>query len=237
MITLQDRPTVSLREEPPAIASLPSVQEGELVNAATHGIGLVLSIVGTAVLIARANAQGDAWHVAGCSVFAATLIAMYTASTLSHSLSRTRLRRLSRSLDQGSIYLLIAGTYTPFALSYLRTGWCLPFFGLMWIVALWGCVSKILFSHRVEAVAVWDYLLLAWVPIVASYWLLEWVPAVAFWWMLTGGLYYTVGTVFLAYDDRHPYFHAIWHLFVIAGSACHFFVILLFVASSPACLA
>lgn len=170
----------------------------------------------------------------GCTIFALTLIAVYAASTLSHAPLGPRLRHVLRRLDQGSIYLLIAGTCMPFALTYLRSGWWFLFFGLMWAVALCGFVSKTLFSHRVEAVAIWSYILLGWMPIVVLPWLREAIPATALWWMFIGGLCYTGGTLFLVGDKRHPLFHAIWHVFVIAGSTCHFMTILFFVADPAA---
>jgi hemolysin III len=230
---LQERLETNAREEPPSRSPRPVVQTQELVNAVTHGIGLLLSIVGVIVLIVRSYSQGDAYRVAGCTVFAMTLIAVYAASTLSHTPQRPRLRHLCRSLDQGAIYLLIVGTCMPFALTYLRTGWWFLFFGLMWIVALCGFVSKILFWHRVEGVAIWSYVLLGWMPIATVPSLMGAVPAAALWWMLIGGLCYTCGTLFLVFDNRHPLFHGVWHVFVIAGSTCHFMTILLFVADSP----
>jgi hemolysin III len=121
----------------------------------------------------------------------------------------------------------------PFALTYLRTGWWCVFFGLMWTVALWGFVSKILFSHRVESVAVWIYVLLGWMPILTVPALVKAIPATPLWWMLIGGLFYTCGTLFLVRDNKYPFFHAIWHLFVIAGSVCHFLAILFFVGNLP----
>ena len=120
----------------------------------------------------------------------------------------------------------------PFALVYLRTGWWFLFFGVMWTVALCGFVSKILFSHRVDAVAIWIYVLLGWMPIVTVPWLIGVIPAAALWWMLVGGLCYTCGTLFLFYDNRYPLFHGVWHMFVIAGSTCHFLTILFFVGGS-----
>lgn len=208
-------------------------QAVELVNAVTHGIGLVLSVVGAVVLIARSYSQGDAYLVVGCTVFSITLIAVYAASTLSHAPLGPRLRHLFRRLDQGSIYLLIVGTCMPFALVYLRTGWWFVFFGVMWTLALCGVVSKTLFSHRVDAVAIWIYVLLGWMPIATVPSLMEVIPAAALWWTLVGGLFYTCGTLFLAYDDRYPLFHGVWHMFVIAGSTCHFLTIFFFVGDSP----
>jgi hemolysin III len=120
----------------------------------------------------------------------------------------------------------------PFAVTYLRTGWWFLFFGLMWTMALCGFVSKTLFSHKVEAVAIWSHLLLAWMPVATVPWLVEAVPAAALWWMLVGGLCYTCGTLFMVYDNRYSLFHGVWHMFVIAGSTCHFLTILFFVVDS-----
>jgi len=233
MMMLHERVGINAQEEPPRLPPVPVSPAEEVVNAVTHGIGVVLSIVGGIVLIARSHSQGDAHLVAGCTIFSTTLIAVYAASTLSHLPLGSRLRHLFRRLDQGSIYLLIVGTGMPFALVYLRTGWWFLFFGVMWTVALCGFVSKILFSHRVDAVTVWLYLLLGWMPIVTVPSLLKVVPAAALWWMLVGGLCYTFGTLFLAYDEKYPFFHGVWHLFVIAGSTCHYLTILFFVVGSP----
>jgi hemolysin III len=231
MLTLEDRPIARVREQRPAISVTLEIPREELANAFTHGIGLVLSIAGGIALIARASSHVDAWRVAGCSVFAVTLIGMYAASTLSHCFSESRHRRLTRSLDQASIYLLIVGTYTAFGLSYLRTEAWLLMLGVMWIVALYLCVSKVVLMRRVEKVRVWSYLFLAWPAIAASPWMLELVPAAAFWSMFAGGVCYTAGTLFLAHDDRHRYFHATWHVFVMVASACHYATIFWFVAS------
>jgi len=221
---------MSNQEESADLTPVLLSQAEELLNAVTHGIGLVLSIAGAVVLVACARSQGDAWRVAGCSVYATTLVAVYASSTLSHIALKPKLKRLFRTLDQGFIYLLIAGSFTPFALAYLRTGWWWLLFGLIWAVALFGFFGKILFAHRVEAVSVASYVLLGWMPIIAVMALIELVPAVALWWMLIGGVCYTAGTAFLIHDTKVLHFHAIWHMFVVAGSACHFFSILFFVA-------
>jgi hemolysin III len=205
----------------------------ELAHAVTHGIGLLLSIVGGVILIVRVLAEGNVWRIVGCSIFAAALIAVYAASTLSHSVTKPRFKRLFRTLDQGFIYLLIVGTFTPLALEYLRGSWWWLLLAGMWIVALVGFVSKILFSHRVDAVTIWSYVLLGWLPILPGRAYLELVPSAALWWVLAGGLCYTLGTVFLVLDVRRLHFHAIWHLSVLAGSICHFVAIFLFVASAP----
>ncbi len=209
---------------------MPSSSVEEFVNRITHGAGLVLSIVGAIVLVVCAASLGDAWRVVGCSVYAMALIAVYTASTLSHSFSSSRMRHLFRILDQGLIYLLIAATYTPFALAFLRHGWWWLLLGLIWTIAIFGFLSKVLFAHRVEAVSIWIYLLLGWMPCIAGWPLIEAVPASGLWWIVIGGLCYTIGTVFLIFDEKVFHFHAVWHLCVIAGSTCHFLAILFFVA-------
>jgi hemolysin III len=175
----------------------------------------------------------DPWRVAGCSVFALTLVAVYGASTLSHGIVEPWLKRFFRILDQGFIYLLIAGTYTPFALEYLRSGWWWLVFALMWVVAVGGLISKILFSHRVDAVTTWTYLALGWIPIVFTPGYVNLVPTAALWWVAIGGLCYTIGTVFLVVDYRRLHFHGIWHVWVMAGSGCHYCAVFLFVACAP----
>ena len=204
-------------------------REDELIHAVTHGAGLALSVVGGITLLFFALASGDAWRVAGCSIFSMTLVAVYAFSTLSHSSFKPDLIHLFRRLDQGSIYLLIVGTFTPFALVYLRTGGWWWVLAVMWALALSGCFCKIFFPHRINGVAVWTYLLLGWMPIITAKPLLECLPAAALWWVLIGGLCYTFGTVFLVCNNKRFRFHAIWHMFVIAGSTCHFFTILFFV--------
>lgn len=205
----------------------------EAANSLTHGLGLVLSLAGSAVLLVRLIAQPDAWRLLGCGIFALALVAVYAASTLSHAVSHPEWRRTFRILDQSCIYLLIVGTYTPFALEYLRSGWWWLFLGLMWTAALVGFVSKSLLRHRIDAVTTWSYVLLGWLPILPAWIYVQYVPAGALAWILIGGLCYTLGTVFLVLDYRRLHFHAIWHLLVMSGSACHFYGVFLFVACAP----
>jgi hemolysin III len=202
----------------------------EVANSATHGIGLILSLVGSSILLRRVLSHSDLWAQIGCGIFAAALVAVYAASTLSHAMPRPAWRRAFRILDQSCIYLLIAGTYTPFALEYLRFGWWWLFTLLMWSFALVGFLSKLLFVHRIDAVTIWSYVLLGWLPIIPAWVYLGLVPWGALTWILVGGLCYTAGTVFLVLDNRRFHFHAIWHLFVIAGSVCHYCAVFLFVA-------
>lgn len=202
----------------------------ELANAVTHGIGLVLSVLGALVMVAIVLRRGDDWRMVGCAVYLASLVAVYAMSTLSHSVKSPQWRERFRALDQGTIYLLIAATYTPFSLAYLRTGPWWLLLGAIWAVALFGFLSKVVFAYRVDSVSVWTYMVLGWMPTVSVPAILPQMPMAAFWGMLLGGLCYSIGTVFLVCDRKVPHFHALWHLFVIAGSVCHFVVILLFVA-------
>jgi hemolysin III len=202
----------------------------ERLNTITHGFGFLLSVVGAAVMLHYVITHGDLWRCTGCGVYAATLVGLYASSTLSHSASHPDHKRRFRMLDQAFIYLLIVGTFTPFALVYLRTGWWLAFLTLYWAIGLFGFFSKLILGHRVDCVAVWIYLFLGWMPIVAAVPLIGMVPAVPLWWMLFGGICYSAGTLFLMNDHRMKHFHAVWHVFVIAGSAFHFFAILHYVA-------
>lgn len=217
---------VDIQEAAAALPFAPPFHLEEFVNAAIHAIGLVLSIAGACVLIAQSWSHGNTYSIVGCTVFALTLVAVYAASTASHSPTTPQMRQFLRSLDQAVIYLLIAGSYTPFVLVYLSPGWGMLPFGLMWTAALWGFVSKVLFRKSVDVVTLWSYLLLGWMPMLMLPPLLAAVPAIALWWMLIGGLCYTCGTLFLVLDTKYPLFHAVWHVLVMAGSAFHFVTIL-----------
>jgi len=201
----------------------------ERVNAITHGVGFVLAVIGALVMAYLMFKRGDVWIEAGCAIYLASLVCVYAMSTLSHGDWPARQKSMFRRLDQAFIYLLIAGTYTPFSLAYLRSGWWWALLGMIWLVAIVGFVSKLLFAHRVEAVSLISYVMLGWMPILAAPALMTTLPFGAFAWMLIGGACYTVGTLFLRYDERVRHFHAAWHLCVIAGSTCHFLGILFFV--------
>jgi hemolysin III len=199
----------------------------EFVNCVTHGVGLILSVLG-AVVMAAVLGDGDSWRTAGCGIYLASMIAMYAMSTLSHTFQSPRLRSLFRALDQGVIYLLIAGTYTPFAMAYLSGAWLLLLVAC-WAVALWGLFSKVLFAYRVESVSMWPCILLGALPFASLPPLLSVVSVSALWWMILGVACYVLGLVFWVNDHRVRHFHAAWHLLVIAGSSFHFMGILLFV--------
>jgi hemolysin III len=204
----------------------------ELVNALTHGLGFAMAVVGGLLMVASVVANGDAWRIAGCGVFVASLLAVYAASTLSHSATNLRWKAFFRRLDQGVIYLLIVGTYTPFGLTYWRTpmGWLL--LGALWTVAVLGFFSKIFLGHRVHSISMWSYITLGWLPILSVPSMAQSLPLAIGGWMLVGGLCYTVGTLFLVFDTRVRHFHAVWHLMVIAGSICHFLCIFSAVAQA-----
>jgi hemolysin III len=206
-----------------------------LANAITHGVGAVLAIAGAVYLIV-ASTRGSAWVIVSCSVFAGTLVLVYLCSTLYHSLVRTRARPVLQILDHSSIYLLIAGTYTPFTLVTLRgpLGWWV--FGVEWALAVAGVLSKCLAmerfkSGRLAIVSALVYLLQGWLIIIAARPVLRVVGGHCAAWLVAGGLAYTLGIVFFALDSRR-YFHAAWHIFVLAGSIAHYFAILFYIVPS-----
>ncbi len=202
----------------------------ELANSVTHGIGLGLSLVGAAAILILAARHGDPIHFIGCAIYAFTVVAVYAASTLSHVYEDTDWRHTFRALDQAFIYLSIVGTYTPLALTYLHGGWLWALFALMWGVALLGFLSKTIWRHRVEGVSLIAYLVLGWLPGFALPTAWERFPGSAFALFAWGGVSYTLGMIFLMCDRKFPFFHALWHLFVITGTVLHFLVILLYVA-------
>ncbi len=196
----------------------------ERSNTATHAVGLLLSLIGAIFILRCVLLHGEVWRWLSGGVYAASLVGVYASSTLSHSASQPIAKHFFRRLDQAFIYLLIVGSYSPFALAYLRSnGWWMLFLGLLWTVALFGFYSKIALAHRVDAVAVWIYLILGWAPVVSAGPILHLAPVLSLYCMAIGGVCYTLGTVFLVNDQRAPYFHAVWHLFVIAGSTFHFY--------------
>ena len=200
----------------------------ELANTATHGVGLGLSIAGLAILVVLATKFGTTRHIIACSVYGATLVLLYLASTLYHSVHHLRLKRVFELLDHSAIYLLIAGTYTPFTLVTLRGAWGWWLFGIIWSLAILGIVYKWFFLGRFKVLSVVIYLGMGWLCVVAIKPLMSAMPASGLYWLFGGGLAYTVGVVFFAWKSI-PHHHAIWHLFVMIGSLCHFFSVMFFV--------
>jgi hemolysin III len=203
----------------------------EIANCVTHGFGLVLSLAGFAALVLLAWANGDAMHVASLSVYGASLVALYAASTLYHSARRPRAKQFLQVLDHCGIYLLIAGTYTPFTLLMLRGGWGWTLFGLAWGIAVAGILFRLVFGTRYRGVAVASYVALGWLCVVAIKPMLTLIPAGALAWLVAGGVAYTSGVFFFA-SKRVRHAHAIWHLFVLCGSVCHYLAVLLYVIPS-----
>jgi len=197
----------------------------EIANSLSHGLGFVVAGIGIPFLLAAAAKHGGAETIAGASVFGATMLLLYLASTLYHALSRTGARRVLRTLDHSAIYLLIAGTYTPFTLGVLRgpRGWAL--FGLVWGIALVGVILKAVGGVRFTALSTSVYLAMGWLVLVAIRPLWLHVPTAGLGWLLTGGIAYTAGVPFYA-ASRLRYAHFVWHLFVVAGTVCHFFAVL-----------
>jgi hemolysin III len=213
-------------------ASTPPVAETEKpwyaeewLNQITHGFGLVLSVLGAISLGVVAAQTQEVWRVRGVVIYGTTLVALYAASTLSHSfVLRPRLRHFFRMLDQVCIFFLIAGTYTPISLVYLREGWTGWIVVALWTMALAGALFRICFSY-LESISSMVYVVLAWLPVMALPKILGRVPNEVLIWVLAGGLLYMAGTAFLARDQQYRYFHAVWHLFVVAAGACHYFAI------------
>jgi hemolysin III len=200
----------------------------ESINALTHGLGAVLSLAGLVVLVVMAGRYGDAWHIVSCTIYGVTMVLLFSSSTLYHSFRSERVKHIFRIIDHASIYLLIAGTYTPFVLVSLRGGWGWSLFGVVWGLALAGIVFQIFFVSRFRLLQTLIYLAMGWLAVIAIKPLLTSVPLPGLIWLLAGGLSYTVGALFYLWKKLH-YHHAVWHLFVLAGSVCHYFAILFYV--------
>jgi hemolysin III len=212
-----------------AVAEGPRYTVGEeIANSVSHGVGVALAIAGLAVLVAFASLRGTVWDIVGVSVFAATMILMYTASTIYHAIPLLRAKRVLRILDHSGIFLAIAGTYTPFALSNLRGPWGWSLLGVVWTLAVSGIVFKALAIGRLRTLSVGLYVVMGWLVIVAARPLLAHVAPGGIALLVAGGIAYTGGVGFYA-ARRLPYGHLLWHLCVLAGSALHYFAVLLFV--------
>ncbi len=200
----------------------------EVAHAITHGIGLLLSIAALVILVVFASLRGDAWHVVSVSIYGTTLILLYAASTVYHALRPSRAKEVLRLLDHAAIYLLIAGTYTPFTLVNLRGAWGWSLFGVVWGLAALGVVFETVATQRWRTLSVVLYVGLGWLVAIAVKPLLNAVETGGLILIALGGLAYTGGIVFYRWREL-PYNHAVWHVFVLVGSACHFFAILFYV--------
>jgi hemolysin III len=202
---------------------------GERFNSVSHLIGAVLALAGMPVLIVIAARQGDSWKIVSFSVYGACLFSLYASSTLYHSL-RHRAKAVFRRLDHLAIYLLIAGTYTPFALVTLRGAWGWSLFGAIWGLAAAGMTLEFRPRRGARILPVVIYVLMGWLVLIALKPLLQALPWAGFVWLLLGGLFYTFGIIFYGLDVRLRHAHGVWHLFVLAGSISHYLAILLYVA-------
>ncbi|MDH5471719.1 MAG: hemolysin III family protein [Gammaproteobacteria bacterium] len=201
--------------------------QGEWFNSITHLLGAVAALAGCAVLVVFASLQGDPWKIVSFSVYGSTLFLLYLFSVLYHSL-RGDVKNIFRRLDHLAIYLLIAGTYTPFTLVTLNGSWGWSIFAAVWGLALVGMVIEFI-PQKKRIIPVIIYLVMGWICLVALKPLLAALPMAGFWWLLAGGLFYTFGVIFYVFDKKVVHFHGIWHLFVLAGSACHYFSVLWYV--------
>jgi hemolysin III len=199
----------------------------EIANWVTHGFGLVLSIATLTLLIVFSSLRGDTWHVVSFTVFGLTLLALYTISTIYHAQRSGRAKSLFLKLDHAAIFLLIAGTYTPFLLTSLRGPWGWSLFGVIWGLSGAGAVFQLFFGGRYPLASTIAYLFAGWLIVVALEPLVARVPEGGLWLLLSGGLCYTLGVVFFLWH-RLRYHHAVWHTFVLGGSTCHFLAVLLY---------
>jgi len=200
----------------------------EIANSITHGIGAALGTAALVILVVFASLKGDVWRIVSFSIYGASLVILYTASTIYHAITNKKAKRYFRIMDVSSIFLLIAGTYTPITLLSLRgTGWGWTMFGLIWGMALIGIVFKTFFDGRFEKLSIIFYVLMGWLAIIAIKPMIVNLPAGLLFWIALGGISYTVGIIFLAVT-KFPYSHTVWHLFVLGGSISHFFGILFY---------
>jgi hemolysin III len=205
----------------------------ELANSLTHGLGAVLSVAGLVLLVVFSCRFGDAWHVVSTAVFGSTLVLLYTSSTLYHSFRGNQIKQVLRKFDHAAIFLLIAGSYTPFVLVTLRGPWGWSLFGVVWGLAIIGVALKFWFAGRFRLGSTLIYIGMGWLVMVAIKPLLAALPSGGLQLLIAGGLCYTGGTGFYLWN-RLPYHHALWHLFVLGGSACHWAAVFFYVVPRAA---
>jgi hemolysin III len=198
----------------------------EIANVVSHGLGFLLAVASLPILVLNASRQGTTFDVVAASVFAGTMILLYLVSALYHAVPQSRVKAWLNRLDHAAIYVFIAGSYTPFTLGVLRGGWGWTLFIVVWSVAAFGVTVKLLNRLKHPLVSTGLYVAMGWVAVVAISPLLERMPGVGLAWLIAGGLSYSVGAVVFLFDNRIRYAHFVWHLFVLGGSACHFFAAL-----------
>ena len=193
----------------------------EIANSITHGLGLVLSVAALTILVVYASLDGDPWRITAFSIYGSSLTILYLVSTLYHSLTNSRIKAIFRRLDHAAIYLLIAGTYTPIILISLRTTWVIYILPIVWTMAVIGVYIKVFYIHRYERLTLAYYIIMGWMALIAVKPLFNSIPIESFVWIIVGGVAYTTGVIFYAWN-RLPFNHTIWHGFVLAGSFSHF---------------
>jgi len=216
------------RPDPPTTASPPFLRE-EIANTLTHGLAAAAALPASIVLITLAAIHGDGWQLAGAVVFGAALVLLYTVSTWYHAIQHPRAKRRLQVFDHCAIYILIAGTYTPFTLIGLRGPWGWSLFAAIWALALAGVVFKLFFTGRFDRLSTLVYLGMGWLVVVAIKPMFTLMDGWTLGWLFGGGLFYSLGTLFYLRESLR-YSHAIWHLFVIGGSVCHYVAVLAQVA-------
>jgi hemolysin III len=199
----------------------------EIANSISHGVGLLAAVVAVPILVLTAVRRGDVAGIVGASIFAATAVVLYLTSTVYHALPRSRAKHVFRVLDHAAIFLLIAGTYTPFTLGVLRGAWGWTLFGIVWGLAIAGIALKIVGGMRYPKLSTILYLAMGWLVVIAVEPLWSRVPMWGLFWLAAGGLAYTVGVAFYA-TDRFRFSHFVWHLFVLIGTASHFIAVLFY---------
>lgn len=202
---------------------------GERFNSISHLTGAALATIGAVVLVVVAARLGDPWKVVSFSVYGIMLLTLYLSSTLYHSL-RGRAKKIWCKFDHCAIYLLIAGSYTPFALVSLRGAWGWSLFGAVWALAIFGIVQEIWLAKGKRILSLLIYVVMGWLAVIAAAPLVEALSWEGFLWLAAGGLVYTVGIIFYVFDEKWRHAHGVWHLFVLGGSACHYFAVIAYVA-------
>ncbi|QDQ26230.1 hemolysin III family protein [Chitinimonas arctica] len=203
---------------------------GERFNSISHLIGSIFSVTGLVVLVVLASLQGDPWKIVSFSIYGATLVVLYTASTVYHSIRQPRAKAWLRKLDHSAIYLLIAGSYTPFALITLRGTWGWLLFGLSWGLAIFGIAQELTLGRRTRVLSLILYVVMGWLVLIAIKPLMAALPAGGLAWLAAGGVVYSLGIYFYLNDERVRHYHGIWHLFVLGGSICQYVSVLFYVA-------
>jgi hemolysin III len=203
--------------------------KGEKFNSISHLIGAVLACAGVAFLLVVAIDKGDVYKIVGFSIYGAMMVALYAISTIYHS-TKGKLKDFFRQMDYLSIYLMIAGSYTPFTLITLRGVWGWTLFTVIWALAILGIVQEVLLGKKTRKLSIFIYLLMGWLIVIAIKPLLQTLQPAGVWWLVAGGLSYTFGVIFFLNDEKVRHFHGIWHLFVLGGSICQFLCLYLYVA-------